>query len=355
MAQPNLDRPCLPDEGPHQRQPRLQACRDGMAEMVICIPSSRSHGQVRQQRALRRRRRPPRHQGFRRHACAASSPRPPKPPTRCCCAATSPTTAPPRKPRCWPTSWAPSRCPSSPCWATTTTNPARRRGVRNPHATPACACSTARPARSQGVGIAGVKGFAGGFGRGSLGAWGEPAIKLFVQEALHEAMKLESALAKLRTPRRIALLHYSPIAGTVEGEPLEIFAFLGSQPAGGAAAALPGGRRLPRPRAPRRAGGQDHQRRAGLQRGQAAAAARAGPSGRLPAVRAAARPARRAEAAVSVRLERRARDRPHALVGARRAQHQRVAEHRSDELQADRQAAAASGRTGSCTPAAASG
>lgn len=80
----------------------------------------------------------------------------------------------------------------------------------------------------EGVGIAGVKGFAGGFGRGSLGAWGEPAIKAFVQEALHEAMKLESALAKLRTPRRIAVLHYSPIAGTVAGEPLEIFPFLGS-------------------------------------------------------------------------------------------------------------------------------
>jgi Icc-related predicted phosphoesterase len=80
----------------------------------------------------------------------------------------------------------------------------------------------------EGVGIAGVKGFAGGFGRASLGAWGEPAIKLFVKEALNEAMKLESALAKLRTPRRIALLHYSPVAGTIEGEPAEIYAFLGS-------------------------------------------------------------------------------------------------------------------------------
>jgi Icc-related predicted phosphoesterase len=80
----------------------------------------------------------------------------------------------------------------------------------------------------EGVGIAGAKGFAGGFGRGSLGHWGEPAIKLFVQEALNEAMKLEAALAKLRTPRRIALLHYSPIAGTVQGEPVEIFPFLGS-------------------------------------------------------------------------------------------------------------------------------
>ncbi|MES3003684.1 MAG: metallophosphoesterase [Pseudomonadota bacterium] len=80
----------------------------------------------------------------------------------------------------------------------------------------------------EGVGIAGVKGFAGGFGRGSLGAWGEPAIKLFVQEAMNEVRKLESALAKLRTPRRIALLHYSPITGTVQGEPPEIFPFLGS-------------------------------------------------------------------------------------------------------------------------------
>lgn len=80
----------------------------------------------------------------------------------------------------------------------------------------------------EGVGIAGVKGFAGGFGRGSLGAWGEPAIKLFVQECLNEAMKLESALAKLRTPRRVCMLHYSPVVGTVEGEPVEIFAFLGS-------------------------------------------------------------------------------------------------------------------------------
>ncbi|MBE7368662.1 metallophosphoesterase family protein [Ramlibacter pallidus] len=80
----------------------------------------------------------------------------------------------------------------------------------------------------EGVGIAGAKGFAGGFGRGSLGAWGEAVIKQFVQEALHEAMKLEAALAKLRTPHRIALLHYSPIAGTIEGEPREIFPFLGS-------------------------------------------------------------------------------------------------------------------------------
>jgi Icc-related predicted phosphoesterase len=79
-----------------------------------------------------------------------------------------------------------------------------------------------------GVGIAGAKGFCGGFGRGSLGSWGEAATKVFVNEVIQEALKLESALAKLRTPQRIALLHYSPIVGTVQGEPLEIFAFLGS-------------------------------------------------------------------------------------------------------------------------------
>jgi Icc-related predicted phosphoesterase len=79
-----------------------------------------------------------------------------------------------------------------------------------------------------GVGFAGVKGFAGGFGRGTLGPWGEPAIKQFVQEAVNEALKLESALARLKTAHRIAVLHYAPIQGTVEGEPTEIFPWLGS-------------------------------------------------------------------------------------------------------------------------------
>lgn len=78
-----------------------------------------------------------------------------------------------------------------------------------------------------GVGFAGVKGFAGGFGRGALGPWGEPVIKQFVQEAINEALKLETALARLRMPRRIAVLHYSPIVETVTGEPVEIFPYLG--------------------------------------------------------------------------------------------------------------------------------
>jgi Icc-related predicted phosphoesterase len=79
-----------------------------------------------------------------------------------------------------------------------------------------------------GVGFVGAKGFAGGFGRRTLEPWGENAMKAFVREALDESLKLESALAKLRTERRVALLHYAPIEGTVEGEPREIYPFLGS-------------------------------------------------------------------------------------------------------------------------------
>ncbi|MBX3199897.1 MAG: metallophosphoesterase [Labilithrix sp.] len=77
------------------------------------------------------------------------------------------------------------------------------------------------------VGFAGIKGFCGGFGRGTLGPWGETAVKTFVKEALDEALKLESALARLRTPRRVALLHYAPVRDTVVGEPEEIYPFLG--------------------------------------------------------------------------------------------------------------------------------
>ena len=79
-----------------------------------------------------------------------------------------------------------------------------------------------------GVGFAGVKGFAGGFGERALQPWGEPSIKAFVHEAVGEALKLESALAKLRTALRVAVLHYSPTHLTLEGEPPEIYPFLGS-------------------------------------------------------------------------------------------------------------------------------
>jgi len=79
----------------------------------------------------------------------------------------------------------------------------------------------------QGIGFAGVKGFAGGFGHRVLAPWGEKIVKQFVHEAIEEALKLESALSRLRTEHRFALLHYAPIAATVENEPLEIYPFLG--------------------------------------------------------------------------------------------------------------------------------
>ena len=79
-----------------------------------------------------------------------------------------------------------------------------------------------------GIGFAGIPGFGGGFGRRMLNAWGEPIIKQFVQESISHAVRLEQALAKLQTERRIVVLHYSPIRATLEGEDPEIFAFLGS-------------------------------------------------------------------------------------------------------------------------------
>src|SRR5207237_3791285 len=79
-----------------------------------------------------------------------------------------------------------------------------------------------------GVGFAGTKGFAGGFGRGVLTAFGEASIKAFVQAGIDEALKLERAMAQLRTPKRVVVLHYAPVAATVQGESPEIFPFLGT-------------------------------------------------------------------------------------------------------------------------------
>lgn len=79
-----------------------------------------------------------------------------------------------------------------------------------------------------GVGFVGVKGFPGGFGKRMLGSFGEPAIKTFVSEAIAEAMQLENAMRGVRSAKSLVVLHYAPIAETVEGEPPEIYPFLGS-------------------------------------------------------------------------------------------------------------------------------
>ena len=78
------------------------------------------------------------------------------------------------------------------------------------------------------VGFAGIKGFCGGFGRHMLTSFGEEAIKRFVGEAIQESLKLENALRALQTEKVAVVLHYAPIVGTLQGEPLEIFPFLGA-------------------------------------------------------------------------------------------------------------------------------
>ena len=78
------------------------------------------------------------------------------------------------------------------------------------------------------VGIAGVKGYMGGFGRRTLTAFGEAETKQLVAAAHEEVKKLELALRRLAHPVRIVLLHYAPVVDTVLGEPEQIFAFLGT-------------------------------------------------------------------------------------------------------------------------------
>lgn len=81
------------------------------------------------------------------------------------------------------------------------------------------------------IGFAGVKGFGGGFDNHMLSMFGEGAMKNFVQEAVEEALHLDRALARLDQEhphmKKIAILHYSPIKATVEGEPEQIYPFLG--------------------------------------------------------------------------------------------------------------------------------
>ncbi len=80
----------------------------------------------------------------------------------------------------------------------------------------------------EGVGFAGVKGFAGGFARGTLAPFGERLIKDFVQHAIDEALKLENALRTLDVETKVVLMHYAPIEDTLRGEPDAIFPFLGT-------------------------------------------------------------------------------------------------------------------------------
>jgi len=78
------------------------------------------------------------------------------------------------------------------------------------------------------LGVAGVKGFVGGFGNATLQAVGEPQTKAFVQEAVSESLKLEAALGQLATPWKVVILHYAPVVSTCEGENPFVYPFLGT-------------------------------------------------------------------------------------------------------------------------------
>jgi Icc-related predicted phosphoesterase len=80
----------------------------------------------------------------------------------------------------------------------------------------------------QRLGVAGAKGFGGGFAGACCSDFGEPEMKAFVRTTKRIAGELERALTSLDTDIRIALTHYSPVEATLMGERLELFPFLGS-------------------------------------------------------------------------------------------------------------------------------
>lgn len=83
----------------------------------------------------------------------------------------------------------------------------------------------------QRVGIAGTKGFGGGFAGRSGSEFGEPLMKEFIRYTRRCADGLRASLNELAEQgcdARVALTHFSPVPDTLAGEPLEIFPFLGS-------------------------------------------------------------------------------------------------------------------------------
>jgi len=117
-----------------------------------------------------------------------------------------------------------------------------------------------------GVGFAGICGFGGGFGRRMLNAWGEPLIKEFVQESISHAIRLEQALVKLQTERRIVVLHYSPIRATLQGEDPENLSVSRVQSVGRTDQSVQSDDRFPRSRAQRCPRWNDFNRYSRLQR-----------------------------------------------------------------------------------------
>jgi Icc-related predicted phosphoesterase len=81
------------------------------------------------------------------------------------------------------------------------------------------------------IGVAGIKGFGGGFDNHMLSMFGEEPMKDFVKEAVNEALSLDRALNRLdqdyENIKKIVLMHYAPVTGTIIGEPEQVYPFLG--------------------------------------------------------------------------------------------------------------------------------
>lgn len=89
------------------------------------------------------------------------------------------------------------------------------------------------------LGVAGVKGFGGGFAGRCASEFGEPEMKAFVRTTSAVADRLATALRGLDCDVRVALTHYAPVPDTLTGEPPEIYPFLGSYLLGQAIDSVP--------------------------------------------------------------------------------------------------------------------
>jgi Icc-related predicted phosphoesterase len=77
------------------------------------------------------------------------------------------------------------------------------------------------------LGVAGVKGFGGGFAGACASNFGEREMKAFVETTEAIADRLQKALHEVDCDALVALTHYAPVPETLTGEPLEIYPFLG--------------------------------------------------------------------------------------------------------------------------------
>lgn len=79
------------------------------------------------------------------------------------------------------------------------------------------------------LGVAGCKGYGGGFGDAVVHEHGEPQTRAFVRHTRTSASKLAAALSTLDCDVKVVLTHYAPITGTLAGEPRELYLMLGSE------------------------------------------------------------------------------------------------------------------------------